>query len=120
VLVDTACFERDQGLHVLRAFKTHADLDPATAGFPKVGRAEFTVGARTIAVRVATMPTVSGEKLALRLLKPVLARLGIEELGLSPPNFKVPFGGHPRCAWNDSGQRPHGVGQNYHGLCLVA
>jgi type II secretory ATPase GspE/PulE/Tfp pilus assembly ATPase PilB-like protein len=89
VLVDTARFEKDPGLHVLRAFKTHADLDPATAGVPKAGRAEFTVGDRTVAVRVATMPTVSGEKLALRLLKPVLARLGIEELGLSPPNFEV-------------------------------
>lgn len=89
VLVDAANFSRDQGLQVLRAFKTHADLDPGTARAPKAGRAEFLVGDRNVAVRVATIPTVTGEKLALRLLKPVLARLGIEELGLSPPNFEV-------------------------------
>jgi len=89
VLVDAANFTRDQGLQVLRAFKTHADLDPGTARAPKSGRAEFLIGDRKVAVRVATIPTVSGEKLALRLLKPVLARLGIEELGLSPPNFEV-------------------------------
>ena len=89
VLVDTANFSHDHGLQVLRTCKAHADLDPATARVPKAGRAEFPVGGRTIAVRVSTMPTVTGEKLALRLLKPVLTRLGIEELGLSPPNFEV-------------------------------
>lgn len=89
VLVDTANFSLDQGLQILRTCKAHADLDPAAARVPKAGRSEFPVGGRNVAVRVATMPTVTGEKLALRLLKPVLARLGIEELGLSPPNFEV-------------------------------
>ena len=89
VLVDTVHLDSDQGLPLLRAIKTHADIDTASTRLPKAGRAEFPTRGGTIAVRVATMPTVMGEKLALRLLKPVLARRGIEELGLSPSNFSV-------------------------------
>jgi general secretion pathway protein E len=89
VLVDTAHLDLDQGLHLLRAIKTHADMDLASSRLPKAGRAEFPTGGGTMAVRVATMRTVTGEKLALRLLKPVLARIEIHDLGLSPSNFGV-------------------------------
>ena len=89
VLVDTANFQLEQGLHLLSAFKTHAGLDPASVRVPKAGRAELPIGERIVAVRVATTPTVSGEKLALRLLKPVLARFGLIELGLSQPTYDL-------------------------------
>jgi general secretion pathway protein E len=89
VLLDTAQLDPDQGLHLLRAVKAHADLNSASTRLPEAGRAEFPAAESTISVRVATMPTVTGEKLALRLLKPVLARIGIQELGLTPSNFSV-------------------------------
>ena len=82
-LVDTVLLETEQGRHVLRSFKTHADLEPAYALRPQDGRAEFQVGDRVVAVRVATVPSVLGEKLSLRLLPTELARLRLDQLGLS-------------------------------------
>ena len=82
-LVDTVLLETEQGRHVLRSFKTHADLEPAYALRPQDGRAEFQVGDRVVAVRVATVPSVLGEKLSLRLLPTELARLRLDHLGLS-------------------------------------
>jgi type II secretory ATPase GspE/PulE/Tfp pilus assembly ATPase PilB-like protein len=87
-LVDTVLLQPEQGLHVLRAFKTHADLDAAYTMKPQDGRAEFQVGDRVIVVRVATAPTVLGEKLALRLLPTQLARLPLDQLGLSPKDHE--------------------------------
>lgn len=87
-LVDTVLLQPEQGLHVLRAFKTHADLDAAYSMKPQDGRAEFQVGDRVVAVRVATAPTVLGEKLALRLLPSQLARLSLDQLGLSPKDYE--------------------------------
>jgi general secretion pathway protein E len=82
-LVDTVLLETEQGRHVLRSFKSHADLEPAYALRPQDGRAEFQVGSRVVAVRVATTPSVLGEKLALRLLPTEFARLRLDQLGLS-------------------------------------
>lgn len=59
-LLDTVALQPEQGRHVLRSFKTHADLDPAFIRSPQDGRAQFQVG------------TVLGEKLALRLRPPNL------------------------------------------------
>jgi type II secretory ATPase GspE/PulE/Tfp pilus assembly ATPase PilB-like protein len=80
--------EAEQGRHVLRSFKSHADLEPAYALRPQDGRAEFQVGDRVVAVRVATAPSVLGEKLALRLLPTELARLGLDQLGLSAADYQ--------------------------------
>jgi type II secretory ATPase GspE/PulE/Tfp pilus assembly ATPase PilB-like protein len=82
-LVDTVLLQPEQGLHVVRAFKAHADLDAACTMKPQDGRAEFQIGDRVVAVRVATAPSVRGEKLALRLLPTELARLTLDQLGLS-------------------------------------
>jgi type II secretory ATPase GspE/PulE/Tfp pilus assembly ATPase PilB-like protein len=88
-LVDTVLLEAEQGLHVIRTFKTHADLDAAYTMQPQDGRAEFQVGDRVVAVRVATTPTVLGEKLTLRLLPHELARLTLNELGLSAKDYEL-------------------------------
>lgn len=87
-LVDTVLLQPEQGLHVLRAFKTQADLDAAYSMKPQDGRAEFQVGDRVIVVRVATAPTVLGEKLALRLLPTQLVRLSLGQLGLSSKDYE--------------------------------
>jgi general secretion pathway protein E len=87
VLVDTARLPRDRGLHLLRAFKTHADLDPAFSLRPQDGRAALPVAGEEVSVRVATGPGVRGEKLALRLLPHSLTRPPLDQLGLSAPHF---------------------------------
>ncbi len=88
-LVDTVLLRLEPGQHVLRAFKTRAELDSAYALLPQDGRAEFQVGNRAVAVRVATAPTVLGEKLALRLLPTELARLQLDQLGLSSSDYET-------------------------------
>jgi general secretion pathway protein E len=87
VLVDAVRLPRERGLHLLRAFKTHADLDPAFTLRPQDGRAALPVGGREVSVRVATGPGVRGEKLALRLLPHALTRPPLDQLGLSATDY---------------------------------
>ena len=89
VLVDTVSLPPDRGLHVLRAFKTHADLDPAFALRPQDGRATLPTADGEVSVRVATGPGVRGEKLALRLLSHALTRPPLDQLGLSAPDYEA-------------------------------
>jgi general secretion pathway protein E len=88
-LVDTLLLPREPGLHLVRAFKTHADLDPAFALRPQDGRAALPVADGEISVRVATGPGVSGEKLALRLLPHALTRPPLDQLGLSVVDYEA-------------------------------
>jgi type II secretory ATPase GspE/PulE/Tfp pilus assembly ATPase PilB-like protein len=86
-LVDTVLLEPEQGRYVLRSFKSHSGIEPGYALRPEDGRCEFQIGRRVVTVRVATMPTVLGEKLALRLLPPELGRLQLHELGFSDEDY---------------------------------
>lgn len=83
VLMEVALFDRDLGLHLLRSFKSQADLDPGFERKPQSGRADFVVAGRPISVRVATAPGVQGEKVVLRLLTAEAASLSLHQLGLS-------------------------------------
>ena len=86
-LVDTLRLSRTHGLPLLRALKTHAELDPAFALRPQDGRASLRVAGDEVSVRVATGPGVRGEKLALRLLPHALTRPPLDQLGLSTPDY---------------------------------
>ncbi len=86
-LVDTLQLPPDAGLHLVRYFKAHADLDPAFELRPQDGRAALTVAGGKVSVRVATGPGVRGEKLALRLLPHALTRPPLDQLGLSTVDF---------------------------------
>lgn len=70
---------------VISRFKILGDLDISERRLPQDGR--FTVEAeedgRLIDVRVASLPSVHGEKVVLRLLTHEMAKIGLEELGLS-------------------------------------
>jgi general secretion pathway protein E len=89
VLMDTVRLLRDRGLPLLRAFKTHANLDPAFELRPQDGRTTLPVGNRQVSVRVATGPGVRGEKLALRLLSGSMARIPIDGLGFSSSDYEI-------------------------------
>jgi general secretion pathway protein E len=82
-LVETLLLRHEPGLHLLRLFKAHADLDPAFELRPQDGRAALPIAGGEVSVRVATGPGVRGEKLALRLLPQALTRLPLDQLGLS-------------------------------------
>ena len=88
-LVDTLLLPPEPGLHLLRSFKSHADLDPAFALRPQDGRAALPAAGGEVSVRVATGPGVRGEKLALRLLPHALTRPPLDQLGLSAPDYET-------------------------------
>lgn len=86
-LVNVLALPREVGLHLLRFFKTHADLDPAFILRPQDGRAALPVGENEVSVRVATGPGVRGEKIALRILPHALTRPPLDQLGLSTVDY---------------------------------
>ncbi len=88
-LVETLLLPPEPGLHLLRFFKAHADLDPVFALRPQDGRASLALAGGEVSVRVATGPGVRGEKLALRLLPHALTRPPLDQLGLSAVDYET-------------------------------
>ncbi len=56
---------------------------------PQDGRFRTVIGGRDIDFRVATFPTPSGEKVALRVLDPSTGLKGLQELGLNEHNARI-------------------------------
>jgi type IV pilus assembly protein PilB len=68
---------------VLSRIKIMADLDIAERRVPQDGRIGLVVGGRPIDMRVASLPTVYGEKIVIRLLDRGNVMLRLEQLGFS-------------------------------------
>ncbi len=84
---------------LISRIKILAELNIADHFRPQDGQFSTKAKGRQIDVRVATAPTVSGERSTLRLLDKSLATLGLSELGLLPDSLakyedmlKVPYG----------------------------
>jgi type IV pilus assembly protein PilB len=84
---------------VVSRLKIMADLDIAERRIPQDGRIGLTVGGRPIDMRVASLPTVYGEKIVIRLLDRSSVMLRLEELGFSESaltrytrSFTKPYG----------------------------
>ena len=73
---------------VLSRLKIMAEMDIAERRVPQDGRVGLVVGGRSIDLRVASLPTVYGEKIVLRILDKSNVLLQLEDLGFSPANFK--------------------------------
>jgi len=69
---------------VISRLKIMADINIAERRLPQDGRMSLTVGGRTVDLRVATHPTVHGEKVVLRILDTSQASLDLADLGFSP------------------------------------
>jgi len=69
---------------VVSRIKVLAKLDIAEKRKPQDGRFRVTVEGRTVDLRVSTIPTPFGEKVALRLLDAETVLLGMEQLGFAP------------------------------------
>lgn len=67
---------------------------------PQDGRFKFTVGSRTVALRISTLPVMDGEKVAVRILDESTRALTLEELG---------FDGEALERINRGMQKPHGM-----------
>src|SRR3990172_4162288 len=68
--------------------KIMADLDIAEKRVPQDGRIQMKVGEKDIDIRLATLPTIFGEKIVMRLLDKGSLLLGLEQLGFSPETLK--------------------------------
>jgi type IV pilus assembly protein PilB len=69
---------------VISRLKIMADINITERRLPQDGRMSLTVGAKTIDLRVATLPTVHGEKVVMRILDNSQARLDLTDLGFRP------------------------------------
>jgi type IV pilus assembly protein PilB len=66
---------------VISRLKVMADINIAERRVPQDGRISLKVGGRAIDLRVATLPTVYGEKVVMRILDKGHALLRLEDLG---------------------------------------
>lgn len=99
VLHEVMSIPRRMQSGVLSRVKIMADLDIAERRVPQDGRIGLMVGSKPIDMRVASLPTVYGEKIVLRLLDRANVMLKLEDLGFSlrslaryEKSFSKPYG----------------------------
>ncbi len=73
---------------VVSRLKIMSDIDIAERRIPQDGRLSVTTNGKKIDLRVATLPTVWGEKVVMRVLDNSTARLDLADLGFSESNFE--------------------------------
>lgn len=72
---------------VISRLKIMADINIAERRIPQDGRLSVTAHGKKVDLRVATLPTVWGEKVVMRILDNSTARLDLADLGFSPSNY---------------------------------
>ncbi len=84
---------------LISRLKVMADLNIAEKRLPQDGRISMKVGGKALDLRVATLPTVFGEKVVIRVLDKSNALLRLEDLGFLEDSynrfsvsFKKPYG----------------------------
>jgi len=73
---------------LISRLKVMADLNIAEKRVPQDGRISMKVGGRQLDLRVATLPTVWGEKVVIRVLDKSQALIKLEELGFLDDAYK--------------------------------
>ena len=72
---------------LISRLKVMADLNIAEKRVPQDGRISMKVGTRQLDLRVATLPTVHGEKVVIRVLDKSNALLALEQLGFMEDSY---------------------------------
>ncbi|POH68479.1 MULTISPECIES: GspE/PulE family protein [Cryobacterium] len=85
---------------VISRLKIMADIDIAERRKPQDGRMSVSHGGRHIDLRVATLPTVWGEKVVMRILDNSSTSMSLQDLNLLPGNFE---------AYRRSYSKPYGM-----------
>ena len=73
---------------MISRLKVMADINIAERRIPQDGRISTTIDGRSVDLRVATLPTVNGEKVVMRILDKNQAELRLSDLGFLPDNMK--------------------------------
>jgi type IV pilus assembly protein PilB len=79
---------------VISRLKVMAEINIAERRIPQDGRISLNVAGKPIDLRVATLPTVYGEKVVMRILDKARAQLSLADLGFHPavlPRFEACF-----------------------------
>ena len=74
---------------VVSRLKIMADINIAERRIPQDGRLSVQAHGKKIDLRVATLPTVWGEKVVMRVLDNSTARLDLADLGFSDHNYEI-------------------------------
>jgi len=84
---------------IISRLKIMADINIAERRVPQDGRISATIGGRGVDLRVATLPTVYGEKVVMRILDKSTALLRLDDLGFLQTNrerfeqaYRQPYG----------------------------
>jgi type IV pilus assembly protein PilB len=85
---------------IISRLKIMADINIAERRVPQDGRVTATVSGKMIDLRVATLPTVHGEKVVMRILDKSNALLQLTDLGFLPENMR---------RYEQSYQKPYGT-----------
>jgi type IV pilus assembly protein PilB len=88
VLHEVMSIPRRMQAGVISRLKIMAELDIAERRVPQDGRIGLMVGGKPIDMRVATLPTVYGEKVVMRLLDKSNVMLDLPDLGFSEKALK--------------------------------
>jgi type IV pilus assembly protein PilB len=73
---------------LISRLKVMADLNIAERRVPQDGRISMRVGGKQLDLRLATLPTVHGEKVVIRVLDKSQALMRLEDLGFQDESFK--------------------------------
>ena len=92
--VDGVCVEaihlnRTLFQETLARIKVLADLDVTERRRPQDGHVRFVIDHRPLDMRIATMPTRRGEKMAIRLADATHARLTLSDLGMNDAELQL-------------------------------
>ena len=80
--------------------KIMANLDIAERRLPQDGRIRAMIQDRKVDLRMSTLPTVSGEKVVMRILDNNSISVSLDDLG---------FGEHALTIWKKQIEQPHGI-----------
>ena len=85
---------------IISRLKVMADINIAERRVPQDGRINTVINGRDVDLRVATLPTVHGEKVVMRVLDKSTAMLRLTDLGFLPDNM---------VRYEQSSRKPYGT-----------
>jgi len=74
---------------VVARIKVMADMNIAEKRLPQDGRASVEIMGKPVDIRVASLPTIHGEKIVLRILDKSASLMSLEELGFTEESLEV-------------------------------
>lgn len=75
---------------VTTRIKILASMDISERRLPQDGGISFFMEkGKTVDLRVSVLPTTDGERIVMRVMSSATLTMGLDELGFSPPNFKL-------------------------------